>query len=227
MRTLYRLGLFLLGLCLSGNCGCVAQFPQHVNQVVSAQAASEQPDYSQALQVWTRSGTIYNQLDTELLITATYHAPEFLRAYVAAYARAYQLDEAREKDLWQERQDNLQEFHEFILAAYVPESDWNDFAHPRSTWKLYLETEREERLSPIEIRRIRKVSPLITSFYPYVKPWETIYKVRFATRSPGSDEPFLRSGDQSLLLVVTSPRGAVRLRWQLQTSGVVKSCPPE
>jgi hypothetical protein len=209
-----NLGMLLAGFLLLNSCSSLKELPGQFSQVVSTQAATEQSEYSRVLSEWTRSGSIYNQLDTELLITATYHSQSFRRAYVAAYARAYHLNDNQKEDLWHEQLSQAQEFYEFLVAAYVPESDWNDFASPRSSWRLLLEVDHGEQVAPLEIRRIRKVTQLISSFYPYVQPWEMVYKVKFAARGLAK-APFPEPGDETLTLVVSNPRGTARLIWQL------------
>jgi hypothetical protein len=226
-KNWWRLSLLLTGLWFCGNCAPVARLPQQFNQVLSTPAASKQREYCQVLHQWTRSGRIYNQFDTELLLTATYRSLPFRRAYLRAYSRAYQLDEVGTQELLEEHKKDVGMYHEFLLAAFVPDAEWNDFAHPRSSWKLYLETGPGGRLAPVEIRRIPEVTPLISSFYPYVKPWDSVYTVRFAVGKPACPAPSVRPVDRTVSLLVTNPRGAVRLTWELHPETTAPSAPAE
>jgi hypothetical protein len=129
-----------------------------------------------------------------------------------------QLTQEQKEALWQSQLIEARESHEFLVAAFVPESEATDLANPASGWRLYLETDRGDRVSPQDLRRIRKITPFITGFYPYVTPWAKVFQVRFPTRNPGSGDPFPAPGDQTLSLVITSPSGMVRLTWQLQST---------
>jgi hypothetical protein len=204
-----------LALGLIGACKPLAAIPDRVENVAHTQAAADQSDYNQALKAWTRSGSIYRRFGTELLVTATYQSLPFREAYVTAYARAEQLTQEQKEALWQRQLAEAGESHEFLVAAYVPESEAADLANPTSGWRLYLETDRGDRIAPQDLRRIRKITPSITGFYPYVAPaWAKVFKVRFPTRNPGSGDPFPGPGDQTLSLVITSPSGMVRLTWE-------------
>ena len=207
------LAMLALAVGLLGACRPFAAIPDHVEEVTGTEAAADQSDYNQALKAWTRSGSIYRKFGTELLVTATYQSLPFREAYVSAYARAEQLNQEQKEALWQRQLAEVKESHEFLVAAYVPESEATDLANPASGWRLYLETDGGDRVSPQDLRRIRKITPFITGFYPYVTPWAKVFKVRFPTRKPGSGEPFPAPGDQTLSLVITSPFGMVRLTW--------------
>ena|GEM_PF-523716 len=219
-RALAVLGL---GLSLLGACRPQTDFPGQLGDVVSTQAVADRSEYADPLKAWTRSGRIYRKFDTELLVTATYHSLAFRRAYTVAYAQAEQLDKEQKKALWERQVTEAGEFHEFLVASFVPDSVGSDLANPASSWKLYLEAEGGNRLTPQDVRRIRKVTPAITGFYPYVTPWAKVYKVRFPVRDPGSGAPFPGPGDESLSLVITSPFGVTRLTWE-SVSG--SSVPP-
>ncbi len=219
------LALLGLGLCLLGACRPHTQLPGQLGDVVSTQAASDRSEFAHALKAWTRSGHIYRKFDTELLITATYHSLAFRRAYTVAYAQAEQLDKEQKKAFWERQVAEAGEFHEFLIASFVPDSVGSDLANPASSWKLYLEAEGGSRLTPQDVRRIRKVTPAITGFYPYVTPWAKVFKVRFPVRDPDSGAPFPGPGDRSLSLVITSPFGITRLIWQPDTGSPVP--PPD
>src|SRR5688500_6445321 len=46
-------------------------------------------DYEGVLMSWTRSYKLYDRLDNILFVTATYHAPEFRRAFAVAFPEIY------------------------------------------------------------------------------------------------------------------------------------------
>ena len=213
--------LLILALGFLGACKPLGAIPDRVEDVAGTEAAADQSDYNQALKAWTRSGSIYRKFGTELLVTATYQSLPFREAYVSAYARAEQLSQEQKEALWQTQLAEARESHEFLVAAFVPESEATDLANPASGWRLYLETDRGDRVAPQDLRRIRKITPSITGFYPYVTPWAKVFKVRFPTRNPDSGQPFPAPGDQTLFLVMTSPFGMARLTWQPESTSPV------
>ncbi|MBW1982281.1 MAG: hypothetical protein JRJ12_13780 [Deltaproteobacteria bacterium] len=214
-RSPGRLISVVVLLVFVGSCSSIGSLPQRVDHVTAASTAAEQGDYGQVLDSWTRSGTLYNKLDTELLVTATYLSLPFRRAYVEAYSRAYYLSEQQKLQLWDEQLQQGTKFHEFLLAAYLPQTDWSDLANPKSAWRFYLHVEGQAPQTPVDVRRVRKPTPLITTFYPYIQPWEKVYRLRFAAKSPAvaPEEGDNRAG--TVVLLITGPRGVMRLQWPL------------
>jgi hypothetical protein len=164
-------------------------------------------DYRAALKQWTRSDIIYSQFETQVHIGATYRSPMFNKAYLEEYARLYQLSQA---DL--EKQEEIlkgmaSDFSEFLFYAYIPEKPSNDFDRRGSIWNIHLLNEKGERIEPVEVRRIDPVTPVVTGFFPYVKPYYgNAYRLRFPPLTGG-----WRSGP--LTLVFVSVVGRVELKY--------------
>jgi hypothetical protein len=163
-------------------------------------------DYRMTLDRWTRKGSIHKGLGTELLITATYKAEEFRRAFAKEYGRLYMQTPQENQKVIDDQVRAGKDYDDFIVAIYTPEREWDDFEQRDSLWKVYLIREGGLRLEPLEIRKVKKDRTLSESFYPFVSPWSTVYSFRFKKKDQ-------HQAPQSLELILTSPSGFVMLKW--------------
>ena len=166
---------------------------------------------------WTREARIYRGFDVELIAAATYKTAAFREAYAEEYGRVFLLSDAERAKLDQDQRVAAEQYHDFLLAAFVPDKKWNDFDKRDSVWKLYLTTDGQKHLDALEIRRIRKVDAATHHFYPSVTPWKVVYRIRFPRVYPETGEPVIGINDTSVSLVLTGVQGKTAMLWQLDS----------
>src|SRR3972149_5324414 len=83
-----------------------------------------------------------------------------------------------------------------------------------SIWKIYMEDEKGERLSPIEIKKVDADSPLIREFYPYLDLLSSTYIVKFPKYIITGEEPFPGKDTNYFRLKITGVVGSAVLEWQ-------------
>jgi hypothetical protein len=163
-------------------------------------------EYLSVLDAWTRTKSLYSQFETRADLFATYKSPEFRRAYSKDYARLYDLTDEQRKTRREVIDEMASDFDEFFIYAALPDRDANDFDKSGSIWKIYLFDDRGNRFEPMEVRKIAKVSSLVTSFYPYVNPYYgNCYSLKFPAGSVPVGKPFR--------LLFTGVLGKVELPW--------------
>ncbi|MDO9515754.1 MAG: hypothetical protein Q7J01_06605 [Syntrophales bacterium] len=167
-------------------------------------------EYFDTLNRYTQEKTLYSEFETRIRVVATWKSREFTDAYLSEYAKLYLLTGAARE----ERKDILSgassDLREFLFYAYTPDRDSNDFSKADSIWKVFSLSEGGERVDPVEIREI-ETSPLVTKFFPYVKPYGKFYSAKFSTLPlPGTKTP---PGHGSQTLVFTGVLGKVDLKW--------------
>jgi len=195
-RRVWGVLLILLMICLS-----CSEVKEYVNIAKDEHISKE---YIAALDTWTRDKTVYAQFETRVRIAATYKSTEFKDAYLTEFSRVYLLTDSEIKVRRAGLVEVASDFEEFLFYAYIPEKDANDFAKPRSIWKVFLVDSEGKRYYPIELRHIEKITPVIEEFFPYVKRhYGKFYSVKFA--------PFDTPG--KLNLIFTSTAGKVELTW--------------
>jgi hypothetical protein len=210
---------------LTGLFGCA-----HVQEYVDmARSDSLSAEYVEALNTYTQEKTVYSEFETRIRVVATWKSREFRDAYRSEYARLYDLpasagDEMRgiraDSSLTErqgssstERQGSSSELSEFLFYAYVPDRQSNDFSKADSLWKVFCVQGGGQRVEPLEIREI-ETTPLVTKFFPYVKPYGKFYSVQFPLESPSQREDGLDKTGPTL--VVTGIPGKVELKWHVR-----------
>jgi len=159
------LGVMFLALAVLSFSGCARSgIESYVDMAKEKGGISK--EYLTVLNKWTRDQIIYSQFETKVRIAVTYKSREFRDAYAREYSRIYLLTQPEEK----KRMDALAGLEadamEFFFYAYIPEKTQNDFAKQDSIWTIFLMDDRGEKLYPIEIRQMEKVTPVVEEFYP-------------------------------------------------------------
>ncbi|MFZ4440203.1 MAG: hypothetical protein ACOYOS_17390 [Syntrophales bacterium] len=194
--------LVIGALCLIGVAAC-----SHIEgylDIVKDKGMSV--EYLQILDRWTRSKIIYSQFDTQANIIATLRSPEFNRAYLKEYARIYQFSADELKNY--EAMRAASEFTEFIFYAHIPERSENDFDRRGSIWSIFLLNSKGEKITPVEVRRVDPVTPVVTGFFTYIKPY---YGICYWLRFPPLEK--IDGGNGPLKLVFASVIGKVELEF--------------
>ncbi|MBI5286830.1 MAG: hypothetical protein HY878_04465 [Deltaproteobacteria bacterium] len=178
-----------------------------------AEVKPPQADYLNILNEWTRAQKVYDGLDTKLHIYATYKSWAFRMAYVDEYARRYLLDQVQKENLLAREREVDERFNEFFITAYTPDPKWNDFDRKGSIWTIYMEDDKGNRVSPIEVKKVDEKDPLVREFFPYLDLWSLGYVVRFPKYPPAGEGPF---PGKDFRLIITGALGRAELRWRVE-----------
>jgi len=193
-------------------CGCVG--------ITNQETAGQLPDsgkkmiYRDAMDTWTREGRIYDGLVTRLISNVTFKSAAFRQAYTEEYSRLYKIEGLEYDNLVIQEQKEAVDYHDFVMAAYVPEKKWDDFSKETSMWKIYITRDHVEQIRPLEIRKLKKNDPEIDYFYPYITTWKSIYHIRFPAFDPQADNPLMGDPYEVLTLVMKSVIGSVEFKWE-------------
>jgi hypothetical protein len=174
-------------------------------------------DYGEVLERWTRNDRLYDKLYSVLFAHATFHSPEFRRAFLLRHRDIYGRgsEEARRLSLTSEGAD---EQLEFFLSAWTPDVKWNDFAEPNSIWRITIQG-LEPDAEPVDgkVEKI-KTTANIRVIYPYITDFAKTYAVRFP-RATASGKPVITSSSPGFMLKISSGLGQMSLEWRLRPSG--------
>jgi hypothetical protein len=172
--------------------------------------------YEEVFHKWSQEARIYRGLEVVLIASATFKSEEFRRAYADEYAEAYELTPEEKQSFLEDQLHAAGLGQDFLLASFVPEKRWDDFDKPKSMWKLYLLNDKNERVSPIEVRRLKGQDPVLSHFFPFITPHKSVYMVRFPFEEPGFSQPFLREDMKAMKLVITSVLGTAEMHWEFK-----------
>ncbi len=202
--------MLLIGVLMAS--GCTGTSKQAVPGQLSV--VEKSIVYRDVFDTWTKEGRIYDGLSTKLISKATFKSAVFRQAYAQEYARLYKLEASEYDKLLSDQQKAATEYHDFVIAAYVPEKNWDDFSKEASTWKIYITRDDVEQIRPLEIRKLKRKDPIMAYFYPYVTTWKSIYQVRFPTNDPKTGAQLLDDSHDAVTLVMTSVHGSVEFKWE-------------
>ena len=178
------------------------------------------PDYDDALATWTRRTRIYRNLESRVNVAATYLSPRFRAAMAAEHQRIY-TPTAAEFEAWSASlEDESAHSEVFFLAVSTADREWNDLDLQGSIWKLYLETDRGDKVSPAMVVAVRGRPPVVARFFPDLGHFGEGYRVYFPRYSEHSDQgeprrPIIEPSLSWFRIKMRSPVAAVELTWEL------------
>ncbi len=202
--------MLLAGILIASGCTGVK------NQETAGQlpVSEKKMIYRDVMDAWTQEGRIYDGLFTKLISKITFKSAVFRQAYAEEYARLYNVEGPEYDNLAVVGQKEAAQYHDFVMAAYVPEKKWDDFSKETSMWKIYITRDHLEQIKPLEIRKLKKKDPIMDYFYPYITTWKSIYHVRFPAFDPKTDSQIVGDPQDAFTLVMTSVLGSVEFKWE-------------
>jgi hypothetical protein len=156
----------------------------------------------------------------ELIVSATYKSVEFRRAYAQEYAHAYKLTTKEEERFVADQLKAATLEHEFLMASFVPDKKWDDFDKANSMWKIYLVNDNDERVVPVEVKKVKDKTAVTAHFFPYVTPWKSAYTVRFPNNMPATNQAIVKGHTKTIKLVIAGVLGTAEMGWNLEELGV-------
>jgi hypothetical protein len=164
------------------------------------------PDYRAALEKWTRKGSMYKGLKTELLIASTYKTEGFRKAYTEEYCKIYSLTPRQSKMMMDDQIQAANDYDDFLVSMDAEEKQWDDFSERNSLWNIFLLRDGYFREKPLKVREVKEKRILYESFYPFISPWSSVYVFRFKKTDK-------MKTSKSLELVITGVPGSIKLKW--------------
>lgn len=190
--------------------GCAKDLVKH-DVVYRGDRAS----YYRVLNNWTRDGKLYREFDTRMLVWATLYSRDFIKAYLSEDARTREWDQATFVKKLADMERQYENVIPFQLAVLTHKKEWDDFDKPKSSWDVFLLTDKGERVAPISIRRTALEPESAEIMFPYLSSWGSVYFVTFPVISP-EGLSYWSDATKSLVLVIAGPSGKIELVWKFQ-----------
>jgi hypothetical protein len=178
-------------------------------------------DYERFYETWTRHGEVYNldSLENSLKVSATYLSWEMRQAYVARYTSDYGLDEKGKAGLLETERAAFEASNEFLVAATATKQNWACFHKEESPWRITLITSEGAEVVPVELERIRKPSPLLVAYFPFITIYREVYRFLFPKAEQGTGMPLIKKSLRSFSMVFAGALGRVELKWKVKKAG--------
>lgn len=176
---------------------------------LSPEWPSQHGKYGDTQRAWTRSATLRSGYDEVLRVYATLKSPAWRAAYVDRQARLGKLTDAQRAALIDEHKTAIGGAYEVHLIVTTHNHRENDLHRgKKSIWRLVLVDDRGTVIEPESIVRDRRPVSVVRAEYPDMGDFSVAYIARF----PHTAE-LLRPDATQVTLEMSSPRGAVSLRW--------------
>ena len=178
------LGLLVLTACASG------RIPHNSGDPPPAvQDAEAEGDYQRALEKYTSSQGVFDNLDTKVFFRATWQSSAFadMRVRREGLFKAWPGAELTTK-LGEERK-RLSDATEFFFAVHANDYRFDDFDRPNTMWRMVLVVGDEE-IAPTSVERIGRTNVEMRSYYSYMESFWVGYRVRFPTRTVTAGQTF-------------------------------------
>lgn len=201
---------FALGLCVSA-LGCAFGRVQTAD-FSDTTKNYRGDDYPATFEAWTRHAKLVQDVGTVMEIWATFKSWDFRQAYVAKYAKAYDLADGERDELAKAQQEAAHAVYEIHLVAQSTTEKWNDLERSRSPWRTTLIDGTGAELAPTSIRVEKLPEVYEMEFFPTRTPFSRTYTLRFV-RTEGAGEAFVGSPSGRMILRLASPMGKVEVSW--------------
>ncbi len=182
--------IWLLALAL----GCAA--PPTVRFGPPAKAPSV-ASYDAVRARWTRHVHVTHEFDTAIDATVTLMAPEMRAAWIAKVEALQPMNDAARARFEEEQRALGRDFVELYLEVETGRWEWNDFASPRSVWRLVLSDDTGRSATPADVQQAPMKPETAIALLPPVTPFTRTWRVRFARWAEGTPEA-TRVGDDAL-----------------------------
>ena len=212
MMKLGRFAIVAVGLA-----GCATSRPPTVDFSEAAKGYRA-GDYTAVFKSWTRHFQLVQDVGTVMEIWATFMSWDFRQAYIAKYAKAYDLPDSERDALAKSQKEAARAVYEIHLVAQSTTDTWIDFEKKSSPWRLTLLDGTGAEIAPTTIK-VEKLPELYENeFFPTKTPFSRTYTVRFV-RPDGGGESFAGPTSGRLILRVDSPVGKVEVVWESREAG--------
>ena len=214
-RAVGTVWLAALGLLTLNGC----PVPPRVSLAYGPRAYTEH-DYERIVDRWTRSTHVldWNGVEERIRVDATYHSWDFRWALAVRQAHDQTLAPAGRDALLRDGQAVLEREHEFFVALYSEYVRWSQLHRNFTAWQVRLVDDQGREWEPSRIEFVRRVGASDRTYFPYVTPWRSVFRIHFPRRAPapnGVEHDTLSPSTRWFALRFRGPRGTADLRWDL------------
>jgi hypothetical protein len=170
-------------------------------------------DYPTVYEAWTRHGKVVQDVGTVMEIWATLESWDFRQAYMAKYAKIYDLAETEREGLAKAQLETARALYEIHLVAQSTNDRWNDLANRNSPWRITLLDGTGAELAPTTVKVEKLPDAYEGEFFPARTPFSRTYTLRFV-RPDGAGASFVGPASGRIILRLASPVGKVEVAWE-------------
>ncbi len=203
-----------LGLLVAVGCLAACGAPLVVSLAPPAQPLVAD-EYWKQINRWTRTGIVRRDFDSDLIIRATLHSPEFRSAFIAKHLELFRVG-AEQTPIERARLEaEIAEVWEFHVESAAHRFELNELGQKKLVWRIVLVDDAGHEVAPIEVKPDRPRRSVEPAMYPYVDDFSRGWRIRFP-RKRADGTPLVGETTKSLTLRFAGPPGSTDLVWQLK-----------
>ena len=192
--------------------GCATSRPPAVD-FSEASKTYRSEDYKAVFEAWTRHAKMVEEIGTVMEIWATLKSWDFRQAYLAKYAKVYDLADGERDQLAKSLKETAHAVYEIHLVAQSTNDRWNDFDRRTSPWRITLLDGTGAELAPASIKVEKLPEVYENEFFPTHTLFSRTYTLKFVLPE-GSGESFTGPASGRMILRIASPIGKVEVVWE-------------
>ena len=192
--------------------GCATSRPPAVD-FSEASKTYRSEDYKAVFEAWTRHAKMVEEIGTVMEIWATLKSWDFRQAYLAKYAKVYDLADGERDQLAKSLKETAHAVYEIHLVAQSTNDRWNDFDRRTSPWRITLLDGTGAELAPASIKVEKLPEVYENEFFPTHTLFSRTYTLKFVLPE-GSGESFAGPESGRMTLRIASPIGKVEVVWE-------------
>ena len=174
-------------------------------------------DYPDRFEAWTRHAKMVQDVGTVMEIWATFKSWDFRQAYLAKYAKVYDLADGERDQVAKSQKEAARAVYEIHLVAQSTTDRWNDLEKRTSPWRLTLLDGTGAELAPSSIKVEKLPEVYEYEFFPTRTLFSRTFTVRFV-HPEGAGESFTGPQSGRMILRLASPLGKVEVAWDAKDS---------
>ncbi len=171
--------------------------------------------YDEVIDRWTRYDSVYDWLNSIMFVHATFHSPEFRKAFSIRHPEVYGPGSEEAGRLLRTRPES-NKFHEFFLSLSTTDFRWNELDQEDSIWRVTLQGDDGARIEG-QVERIT-INGNLRVIYPHIEDFDRTYAVRFPVSIEG--KKLLSERTSQVTLRITSALGEAELTWRLKPGSI-------
>lgn len=214
-RVPWRIALGALALLIAAGAGCSSartrESPSNIIGNLRYRDSETEARFSRTY----RSGSLYQDFRTVLLVDSIAMDLEYRQGYVAMMHKTYLLSDNDTAGMLQEQEQDFGSTFSFLVFLFGGTNRPIPLGEQISPWKVMLQDDDGQLVTPVTIERLRPENPTyqyLSVYFYGLDRWSQAFKVSF----PKLNKTLLRQplGNKPIELIVMGLPGRVRLVWQ-------------
>ncbi len=215
LRAAGWMALGALALLIASGAGCSSARTRESPSNIIGNLRFRDSDTEARFSRTYRSGSLYQDFRTVLLVDSIAMDMEYRRGYVAMMRKTYLLSDSDSATMMIEQDKDFGSNFSLLVFLYGGSNRPIPLGEQTSPWKVLLQDDDGQFLTPVTIERLRPENATYQylSLYFYgLDRWSQAFKVSFAKL----DKTLLHQtiGSKPIELIVTGLAGTVRLVWK-------------